>query len=152
MADNNLNGSYGGNMGLSKAGLAEGTAANTFKTANTFLFTVDGVVYSYAATDNVAFSSGHTALGNNQTSLFAVWIDSASAVTTTQGDVVNTVDLTDNKVALKMPDILDDKALIGLIKVATAVATFTPGSTDLGATNVTDTYYDCSVMPSRPFV
>lgn len=150
--DQNLNGSNGGTMGLSKAGLAEGAAANTFKTANTFLFTVDGVVYSLAATDNLAFSSGHTALGNNQTSVFAVWVDASNNITTTQGDVVDNSALTADTKALKMPDIVDAKALVGLIKVKTDVATFTAGSTDLGATNVTDTYYDCSLMPSAPLV
>ena len=35
-----------------------------------------------------------------------------------------------------------------LIKVATdASTTFTPGTTDLGASGVTDTYYDCMDMP-----
>lgn len=150
--DSTLFGVHGGCMGLSKAGLAEGTAANTFKTANTFEFTVDGIVYSLAATDNSAFSSGHTALDNNQACLFAVWVDSANTISTTQGNIVDNTDLTNDIDALKMPDVVASKALVGLIKVSTAVATFTPGSTDLNATNVTDTYYDCSLMPAMPLV
>jgi hypothetical protein len=38
--------------------------------------------------------------------------------------------------------------LVGLIKVTTSSsATFTPGSTDLSASGVTDDYYDCMDMP-----
>jgi hypothetical protein len=149
--DTNLSGSHGGCMGLSKAGLDEGTEANTYKTSNTFEFTVDGIVYSLSAIDNVAFSSGHTALGNDQACVFGVWVDSAGTMTTTQGAVIDNADLTAGKKVIALPDVVASKALIGLIKVSTAVATFTPGSTDLNATNVTDTYYDTSVMPTPPF-
>jgi hypothetical protein len=38
--------------------------------------------------------------------------------------------------------------LVGLIKVTTSSsATFTPGSTDLGAAGITDVFSDCMDMP-----
>ena len=51
-----------GFLSLTAAGLAEGTNAATFKTVNTLTFTSNGVFKSKSATDNLTFSSGHTAL------------------------------------------------------------------------------------------
>ena len=70
----NLNQSNGGFESLSAAGLAEGTNANTWKTANTLVYTSDGVFKSKAATNNVAFSAGHAAVPPSSTCLFGVWI------------------------------------------------------------------------------
>lgn len=141
---------FGGNVGFSNAGLAEGTNANTFKTAATYTYSVDGVFYSKAATDNLPFSAGHTALGNSEVCLFGVWVDAAGAITTSQGKIVSATALSNGTVALEMPDPVADKALVGLIRVETgASATFTPGSTDLGAAGITDTYYNTTVRPAK---
>lgn len=143
----NISGINAGNVSLTAAGLAEGTNANTFKTANTLTYTVNGVFKSKGATDNLAFSSGHTALGQYQACLFGVWIDAGGNVSTSQGPIVAAGD------PCPVPGVpagsveSDPVALVGLIKVTTAATTFTPGSTDLGAANVTDVYYDCMVMP-----
>ncbi|MEY3005777.1 MAG: hypothetical protein RI942_119 [Pseudomonadota bacterium] len=132
-----------GYVSLSAAGLAEGTNANTFKTANTLTYTSNGVFKAKSATDNLAFSSGHTALAASQACLFGVWVDSAGTVTTSQGPIVAAGD------PCPVPGApAAGVTLVGLIKVTTnASTTFTPGSTDLGAAGVTDAYYDCMVMP-----
>lgn len=128
---------------LTAAGLAEGTNANTFKTTNTLAYTSNGVFKSKNATDNLAFSSGHTALGNSQACLFGIWIDGAGNITTSQGPIVAAGD------PCPVPGArANDLTLVGLLKVVTSSsATFTPNSTDLGASGVTDTFFDCSVMP-----
>jgi hypothetical protein len=131
-----------GFVSLTAAGLAEGTNANTFKTVNTLTFTNNGVFKSLAATDNLTFSTG-TALANSQACLFGVWVNTSGTVTTTQGPIVASGD------PCPVPaQATANTTLVGLIKVATSSsATFTPGSTDLSATGITDTFYDCMVMP-----
>ncbi len=143
----NLSDINAGNVSLSAAGLAEGTNANTFKTSNTLTFTINGVFKSKAATDNLAFSSGHSVVGQFQACLFGVWIDGSGNVSTSQGPIVAAGD------PCPVPGLpagsveSDPVALVGLIKVTTGATTFTAGSTDLGAANVTDAFYDCMVMP-----
>lgn len=138
-----LNGGY---VSLTNAGLGEsaGTAAK-IKTTATLTYTINGVFKSLSANDSIAFSSGHTALAAYQSCLFAVWADgsadSESACSTTQGPIVASGD------PCPVPPLANGKALIGLVKVTTANTTFTPGTTDLGAASVTDTYYNCMVMP-----
>lgn len=138
MSDNSRNRVY------SKAGLAEGTNANTFKIATPDAegvhYTIKGVFYHKADTDNIAFSAGHTSLAANQECVFGVFLDSSGNVTTRQGPI-KTVGVNDK--VLAWPPGTDDLALIGGIVVTTGATTFTPGSTDLGAANVTDVYVDC---------
>jgi hypothetical protein len=131
-----------GFVSLTAAGLAEGTNANTFKTVNTLTFTNNGVFKSLAATDNLTFSTG-TALANSQACLFGVWVNTSGTVTTTQGPIVASGD------PCPVPaQATANTTLVGLIKVTTSsAATFTPGSTDLSASGITDVFYDCMVMP-----
>ena len=138
----NIENANSGFLSLTAAGLIEGTNSATFKTVNTLTFTNNGVFKSLAATDNLTFSTG-TALGNSQACLFAVWVNASGTVTTTQGPIVASND------PCPVPgQSTANVTLVGLIKVATSSsATFTPGSTDLSATGITDTFYDCMDMP-----
>ena len=138
----NIEQANSGYLSLTAAGLAEGTNSATFKTVNTLTFTSNGVFKSYAATDNLAFTAG-TALAASQACLFAVWITGAGAVSTTQGPIVAAGD------PCPVPgQVTAGTTLVGLIKVTTSSsATFTPGSTDLGATGITDVFSDCMDMP-----
>jgi hypothetical protein len=139
----NIEQSNSGYLSLTAAGLAEGTNANTFKTTNTLAFTNNGVFKSKSATDNLTFSTGHTALAASQACLFAVWINASGTVSTTQGPIVAAGD------PCPVPSqVTAGTTLVGLIKVTTdSSTTFTPGSTDLGAAGVTDVYSDCMDMP-----
>ena len=138
----NIEQANSGYLSLNAAGLAEGTNANTFKTTNTLNYTNNGVFKSLASTDNIAFTAG-TALGNSQACLFAVWVTAGGTVSTTQGPIVAAGD------PCPVPgQVTPSTTLVGLIKVVTSSsATFTPGSTDLGATGITDTFSDCMDMP-----
>lgn len=136
----NIEQSNSGFLSLTAAGLAAGTNTGTFKTTNTLTFTNNGVFKSKAATDNLAFSSGHTALAANQACLFAVWINASGTVSTTQGPIQASGD------PCPVPtQVTANTTLVGLIKVV-ATATFTPGTTALGTGN-TATYFDCMDMP-----
>lgn len=138
----NLSEANSGYSSLTAAGLAEGTNSATFKTVNTLTFTNNGVFKSKNATDNLAFSAGATVVPQNSACLFGVWIDASGNVTTSQGPIVASGD------PCPVPGApAANLTLVGLIKVATGATTFTAGTTDLGAANVTDTYYDCARMP-----
>jgi hypothetical protein len=144
-------GASGGNVTFSRAVLGIGANTARINVAANVVFSIDGKLYSLTAVDNQAFSSGHTALGAKETCVFGVWVDSANVVTTNQGKIVSTDDVTNGKVAVPMPDKLADKALLGLVQVASLVgASFTPGTTALSASNVYDSYINCTVMPSKP--
>jgi hypothetical protein len=138
----NIEQANSGFASLTAAGLAEGTNSATFKTVNTLTFTNNGVFKSLAATDNLVFSAG-TALAASQACLFAVWVNTSGTVTTTQGPIVAAGD------PCPVPtQATANVTLVGLIKVTTSsAATFTPATTDLSASGITDVFYDCMVMP-----
>ena len=138
----NIEQANSGYLSLTAAGLAEGTNSATFKTVNTLTFTSNGVFKSYAATDNLTFTAG-TALAVSQACLFAVWITASGTVSTSQGPIVAAGD------PCPVPgQVTANTTLVGLIKVTTdSATTFTPGTTDLGATGITDAYSDCMDMP-----
>lgn len=138
----NLGQANSGYLSLTAAGLAEGTNSATFKTTNTLAFTNNGVFKSKGATDNLVFSTG-TALAASQACLFGVWIDGSGNVTTTQGPIVAAGD------PCPVPSqTTAGVTLVGLIKVTTSsAATFTPGTTDLSASGITDAFFDCMDMP-----
>ena len=138
----NIEQANSGYLSLTAAGLAEGTNSATFKTVNTLTYTSNGIFKSKAATDNLTFTAG-TALAASQACLFAVWITSGGTVSTTQGPIVAADD------PCPVPgQVTANTTLVGLIKVVTdSATTFTPGTTDLGATGITDAYSDCMDMP-----
>lgn len=120
----------------------EGTNANTFKTTQAVSYNIDGFGYYKAATDNLAFSGGHTALGNSQRCAFFVCLDSAGNVTTLQSTIVTPSPSGDQRAAAEIPN-PSGKVVIGALVVTTgAAATFTAGATDLSAAGVTFTKYN----------
>lgn len=130
---------------LGAAGLAEGTNANTFKTSNILHYAINGRAYVKAATDNLAFSAGHTALAAKETCAFFVMLDSSGNVTTQQSSIKpSSADQDYVAGAWEWPHVAD-KAVIGAIVIRTDnAATFTPNSTDLSATDVVDTFHNAA--------
>ena len=141
-------------MCFSKAGLAEGTNANTIKTAAPngagIDYSIKGIMYHAAEADNIAM----TALAQQAvltTCLYLVCLDSGGALSITKGVEVLKADYDAGDAVLAWPDVPDGKCPIGAFKIDLAsTATFTSGTTDLGAANVTDTYFDLSTVPSVP--
>lgn len=130
------------NYATTVAGVAEGTNANTFRLVNATNFSIGGFGHLKAATDNLDFSTGHTALGNSQRCAFFVALDTAGNVTTIQGDIVTPSPSGNQLRAAEVPN-PTDRVVIGAIVVTTgSSATFTPRSTDLSAAGVTGTYYN----------
>lgn len=148
----NLKLSQGGSFALTAGGLAEGTNANTYQTANTITYVTDGVFRSKGATNNVAFSAGHATVPVSSSCLYLVCLDSGGNFSTVAGRAVPTADVTAGFRALEWPaPPVGDIAVVGAIRVDTnASATFTPGSVDLSASGITDVFYDLFAVPTRP--
>jgi hypothetical protein len=139
----NIEQANSGFLSLSAAGLAAGTNTGTFKTASTLTFTNNGIFKSKSATDNLTFSSGHTALAASQACLFGIWVNASGTITTTQGPIVAAGDPCPVPGAAAA-----NVTLVGLIKVTTSSSgAFTPGTTGLAASGVTAAYSDCMDMP-----
>ena len=118
------------------AGLAEGTNANTFKTTNAITYTINGTRYTKGATDNIAFTAA-AAQATDLNCIYLICLDTAGTATTVKGTEVATAS------AAACPAPTAGTCPIGWVHIATAsAATFTAGSTDLAAANVTDTFVD----------
>jgi hypothetical protein len=144
-------------VSLGCAGLAEGTNANTFKTSNILHYEIAGRSYVKAATDNVAFAA-ETALtsafatqANKKVCVYHFFIDSAGAITVSQGEQYPaTTEVSYESRAIDWPSVAG-KACIGAMKIQTnGSAVFTPASTDLGATDVVDTFYNVGANYGAP--
>ena len=120
-----------------RAGGAEGTNANTIKTANTLEYNSNAVQKTKAATDNIAFSAGHTQQAVSTKCIYLVCIDAAGTFSTVQGLIVAA---TATPVCPKVPAGLTPVWQI-LVETSAAV-TFTAGSVDLGDAGVTDDHSD----------
>lgn len=141
----------GGTFCLSKAGLAEGTNANTIKTAAPngagIDFCIKGVLYHLADGDNIAMTAC-TQQAALTTCLYTISVNSSGTVTITKGDEVLTAALGDGNTSISWPAPPAANCVIGGMKiVCNNAATFTSGSTDLGATDVVDTFYDFFALP-----
>lgn len=135
--------SANGNFNLANAVLAEGTNANTIKTTAATSYVINGLLYSKAATDNIAMTA--CAVQADLTScMYLVTIIADGTVTLTKG----TEQITGSGKDLLWPAIPANSAVLGAIKVVNSGGTFTSGTTDLGAGTVTDTYYNYFTPPT----
>lgn len=141
---------------LAKAGLAEGTTSATIQIAAPngagIDYAIHGICYHKADTNNIAVTA-HAQQAVSTSCLYLVQIDSSGTVSTKKGKEVLTADLgVNDSLQWPMPDA--DLCPIGGYKVALdASTTFTNGTTDLGASGVTDTYYDFGLgLPGSPQV
>lgn len=132
-----------GNFTFGNAVLAEGTNATTIKTTAAVDYMINGLMYSKAATDNIAFTAT-ASQADLTTCLYLVTINAAGTVTVTKGEEVTTA----TAQFVPWPTVPSDSAVLGAIKVATSGAVFVGGTTDLGAGTVTDTYYNLCTIPA----
>lgn len=134
------------NIVLSSAGIAEGTNANTLQLARAVDAVIGGRAVRKAATDNIAFaafSGSFTALAAKETCAFFHMMNAAGTVTQIQSAIKpSSAQASYMAGAWEWPQ-RDGYVCLGATVVRTDnSATFTPGSTDLGATDVVDTHYD----------
>lgn len=135
---------------LGKAGLAEGTNSATIQNATAIVYAIDGRAYSKAATDNIAITAC-AQQAQLTTCCYLVQINAAGTVSVKKGKEVLTADLgSSDNAQWPAPD--EDNCAIGGFTIATASGyTYTGGTTDNGATGITDTYYDFALgLPCLP--
>ena len=128
------------NMCMGSAGLAEGTNSGTFQTARAVSYMIDGQMYYKAATDNIAFTANGIQ-ADSKYRRYLVLIDSSGTVSTVAGTAADTA------AAAKWPAVTADRAVLGGVLIRTNGAAFTPGTTDLSAAGITDTWYDFGILP-----
>jgi hypothetical protein len=129
------------------AGLAEGTNSATLQTANIVHYNVGGQAYVKAITDNIAMTAC-AAQAVLTSCLYLVTINAAGTVKVTKGTEYLTTAVTAGTSTLKLPACPDSEAVLGAFKIVlTSSATFTSGTTDLGAANVADTYANFGFYP-----
>lgn len=135
------------NFSLGAAGLAEGTAANTFQVANILHYVINGRAYRKAVTDSIAFAAGtftaFVAQAAQKIAVYYFFIDTAGAITVKQSAQVPNAQVASYVAgAFDWPD-EPNLACIGALRITTNnAATFTPGSVDLGAADVVDVFFD----------
>lgn len=131
---------------FASAGLAEGTNANTIKIVAPngagIDYAIDGYGYHKADTDNIAMTA-LAAQAALTTCLYLIQIDSDGTVSLLKGTEELTADLTAGIKVVHWPEPADNKCPIGGFRVVLAnAATFTSGTTDLSATDVTATFFN----------
>lgn len=140
----------GGCMAFGSGALAEGTNAATLKTTATIPYMIDGMLYSKAATDNMAITAcaQQAAL---TTCIYLVTLNAAGTLVVTKGREVLTADLAKGADSLQFPTKPASQAVIGFFTIITASGyTYTGGTTDNSATGITDAYYDAGMVPANP--
>ena len=135
----NIEQANSGYMALTAGGLAAGTTASQLKTVNTVTYLNNGIFKSKTAVAAITLTG--TALAIGQACLFGVFLDAGGNVYVTQGPIVNAGDPCPVPPASAL-----GATVIGLAKVTTTSAVFTPGTTLLGTGN-TASYLDVALMP-----
>lgn len=160
------------NLTLVSAALAMATTAALVKTTAAATFSIDGQLFTKAATDNIPFASQFTSSTYNPkpgvqaagtTALYGVFVDAAGTVTFVQGLPVATADLAAGQAALMFPPntgagaapgagLPRGRACLGFVRVAVAAgaAGFIPGTTALNASGVTASFINTVSVPDEP--
>lgn len=122
---------------------AEGTNSGTIKTTATLAYSINGLMYTKAATDNIAMTAAAQQAVLTDCA-YLIEIDSSGTVATVKGTAVangGTIVVPPPSAATKCP--------VGYFVVSLAnAATFTAGTTDLSATDVTATFFQLGVLPA----
>lgn len=157
----NLTGAVqGGNLTLSKAGLAAGTTT-TFTIGTTFTYAVAGALFSKASAANGASPTldlntgvAFKPLVADQACIFAFAVNAAGTVGVAQGPIVKNSDVTGGLAAVQFPGIADGSTIFGYLlaqAISTLVSTWTFGANNLsGVTGMTYTFRDVMDVPGQP--
>ena len=161
-----------GNRVINRAVLIMDATANAaVSTTNAIEYSVDGVIYNKAALNDQSIAVTHNWQGVANTgyvqpvlttAYYTLGLNSAGTVCCVQGSYAGQKMSSDPTVGLgqsvmgatwvgdgSIPNIPAGYTAFGVIKVALdGAATFTAGTTELDAVNVTATLYDIGVLPA----
>lgn len=145
-----------GNRNYGRAAIAIGATASAITSTNATTVSIGGVMYARAAFTNQALVSGGEPFRvqpANSTCYYAIGVNAAGEVRVIQGRREGEAFVTPTGLSVvgdgTVPALPDTMAPIGLLKVVTGAATFTPGTTALNAANVTSTLWDVAVLPAN---
>lgn len=125
-----------GNRCYDNAGIAIATTKTRAKTVNAISYSIDGVLYTKAGTDNLFVHTDVTVQAADTTKYYALCLDSSGNASIIQGT------------STALPDIPATKCIVGALKVVTVAVTFTPATDNHDASGVTTTYYNLSCIPT----
>lgn len=143
---------------LSQGGVAVGSTATKVKSAASngagIDYAIDGLLYHKADTDDLWTLSGTALVGSTtntgQACIFGLLLDTSGTATIVQGDIKNLSDVNGGNAVIPFPVTPVSKCMVGAVLVATnSDTTFTPGTTSLAASGVTDTYFNFIVPPNE---
>lgn len=131
------NAGFTGTLGNPTVIESAGTANEMSHSA--FPFAIDGFAYTKAADTDFPFSAGHTALAAGESCVFLLQTTSGGTISTKQSNIEDN----DSGKLMVFPEPDAGNCAFAYLKVrCNGAATFTPGSTDLGASDVVDTFYN----------
>ncbi len=125
-----------GTRAFTNGKLAIGSAATKAKTAAAVDYTIAGVMYSKAATDDLFVHTDLTVQADGETKYYLLSLNAAGTALITAGDAGGVLPTCP---ALNCP--------VGYLKIVADGASFTPATTDHDAANITTTYVNLSTMP-----
>lgn len=129
-----------GTRAFSSAALAIGTTKTKVTTGGECNYAINGNAYRKAATADVFTHQDVGVQADGTTCWYGCFLDSSGNGTIYKGSATS---LPEIPVSAGVPT----KCLVGAIKVVTAGAAFTPGTTAHDAANITTTYYNLSCVP-----
>lgn len=155
---------HGATINLANAGLAAGTTSTYTTTATTrhvinskFGTTLAAQTNTASPTTDVNTAAAFVAQTDNTACCYVWGVNAAGAIKVAQGDIVDTeVGVTTTPgsfiVAPPFPALPDDFCPIGytIIQTAPSASDFTFGTSEWGATGITDTWVNVATLPSRP--
>jgi len=160
MSTNLTGAAFGGNICVSKAGLAAGTTTTSTIGADTN-YAIAGRMYTKSSASNAttpttdhATGAAFRALAANQACIFVYALDAAGAIKVIQGPIVSLSDVTGKLSAVHFPGVPDDVCPIGYLYAqagATLSGTWLFGTNNLSSvTGMTYTFRDLAVLPAAP--
>lgn len=138
-----------GNIIGNSAKIAIGTTKSKVKTVAAADYTIDGQIYTLAATDDFFVHTDLTVQPVASTKYYALCVDAAGAGSIIAGpnNLTVAVSAQTNKAAVaKIPATV---CLVGIVKIVTdATHTFTPATTLHDAAGITASYYNVATVPT----
>lgn len=135
------------------AGVAIGSTATKVKFAASngagIEYAIDGLAYYKADTDDCWTLSGDVVAAGKMC-IFLLQLNASGTMSIVQGTAVSTSDVDAGNKVVPWPTPTEGTCPIGAVLVETATGyTFTPGTTNLSATGITDTYFNFDTIPTR---
>ena len=143
---------FGGTFQFGKPGLAAGTNAGTIQNAAATIYSINGVMYAKAITNNIAIGAQPLQAADT-TAIYLVAADATGAISVYKGIEQLNSDLAAGNKVLQYPDAVPTTVCpLGEFKVVTVGVTFTGGTTALNAAGVTVTFTDLFARRPGPLL